>query len=1035
MNKLFFPSFLFLLLSNTLFAQPSTEQQARQVLQEGEELSKERKYEAANQKFEQALAFFERDSASYRPRIFQAKMGLARNYRHILQYDQALSIYQSITPWKASAASKKQQLELETGIGICYYKQNQPGLALQHLKKAEDAYRVDPTREKFFLISQAYSFLGNIYRNRSLPDSAIYYYRKTVESNVNFYGTEKQAEVGLNYIVLGTAYNQNDQFREAVEYYNKGVKIILETREPGHQDLMQGYTYLSAAYARIGELHKAEAYFKQAQAILHKHFPPGHIYQAVLCSNGGELYRMMSDYETAAELQRLALGIFEKKLPPGHLNIAVAHFNLALVLNDLNRYTEAAGYLEKCIQYVVEKHGEGHYPLALSYNGLGQAYIGLKDYPRALNALDKSLEIAERTSVRPHLNFASPNYNKGEIFQSQEKYGEAIKYYGLALQGLGYDDAAPGGLFDYKRVKTLLDILDARARAYLEQFRQTQREESLSRSLRDYQTGMEVLDHIVKSFREEDIASLAGEFYSFMESAVGAHYEAYRQTRERKYLEQAFELAERSRAVLLYKAALHNTARAYAGIPDNLLAEEQEVKRRINRLAAAVDEAIQEGKPKTDTAVLNLNARLAEEQARLEAFLKQLEEDYPRYYRLKYDFRVLPVEEVQASLRPGQAQVAYFIGDRLRLAFVFTADDFRAAQLPADYPLADWCRKLCQSIYGESPDAGAYVQNAHRLYQKLVQPLEPLPGQLTIIPDGPLYYLPFEVLLSDLPEQPEAFHRHPYLLHRYQMAYSFSVTLTQAMARQPAGGEGMLVVAPSFGTAQQTNYDNFRRDNLGPLLYNGQEALAIQRIMGADLLAGEQASLAAFRERAAGYGIFHFATHAKADDYDSDYSYLAFVGAGQDETTAKFYLRDLYALHLPAKMVVLSACETGLGEFRRGEGVLSLARGFAYVGAKSIVTSLWATNDQATARLMEAYYQHLQADKTIDAALRQAKLDYLAAATGPLEAHPFKWGAFIAIGDMEALSAGGGSGVWRRVLAGIVGLLFFLFLRQRGRQK
>ncbi|MCO6489486.1 MAG: CHAT domain-containing protein [Phaeodactylibacter sp.] len=1031
MDKLALLCALFLF-SNVLLSQPDRERKAMQAMEEGEALSEAGDYEHSSQKIKQALAYYEGDSVKFRPQIFRARLGLARNYRHILKYDQALTIYQSITPWKAFATSKKQQLELETGIGICYYKQNQPGLALRHLKKAEDAYRVDPPREKFFPISQAYSFLGNIYRNRSMPDSAIYYYRKTVESNVSFYGTEKQAEVGLNYIVLGTAYNQNDQFREAVEYYNKGVKIILETQGPGHQDLMQGYTYLSAAYARIGELHKAEAYFKQAEAILHQHFPPGHIYQAVLCSNGGELYRMMSDYETAAELQRLALGIFEKNLPPGHLNIAVAHFNLALVLNDLKRYTEAVGHLEKCIRYVAEKHGEVHYPLALSYNGLGQAYIGLKDYPKALNALDKSLEIAERTSVRPHLNFASPNYNKGEIFLEQEKYGEAIRHYGLALEGLGYNDEAPGEVFDYRRIKTLLEILDARARAYLEQFRQTQREESLSRSLRDYQSGMEILDHIVKSFREEDIASLAGEFYSFMESAVGAHYEAYRQTRERKYLEQAFELAERSRAVLLYKAALHNTARAYAGIPEQTLAEEQEIKRKITRLAAAIDDAIQEGKTKTDTAILNLNARLAEEQARLEAFLKQLEEDYPRYYRLKYDFRVMPAAEVQAGLSSRQAQVVYFIGDQLRLAFVFTSGDFRAVQLPADYPLADWCRQLCRSIYGESPDAGVYVQNAHRLYQKLVQPLEPLPDRLTIIPDGPLYYLPFEILLPDLPAQAEAFHSHHYLLRRYQMAYSFSATLSRAMARQPAEGEGMLVVAPSFGPAQQTHYDNYRRDNLRPLLYNGQEAQAIQRIMGADLLAGEGASLEAFRERAAGYSIFHFATHAKADDYDSDYSYLAFAGAGQDEPNAKFYLRDLYALHLPAKMVVLSACETGLGEFRRGEGVLSLARGFAYVGARSIVTSLWATNDQATARLMEAYYRHLREGNTIDAALRQAKLDYLAAATDPAEAHPFKWGAFIAIGDMEALSPGGG-GLWQWVLVGAVGVLFVFFLRRRRR--
>ncbi|MCB0582842.1 MAG: tetratricopeptide repeat protein, partial [Phaeodactylibacter sp.] len=600
--------------------------------------------------------------------------------RQVLNYDGALELYLSILPWIAFAPSKQQHLECEIGLGVCYYKLNQPALAKQHLKQAEAFYEKEMPGEKFLPITKALSFLGNIYRNQSMPDSAIYYYRKTIEANANYFGKEEHVRVGLDYIVLGTAYMQDDRFREAIEYYDKGIKIILEAGGPEHEDLVQGYTYLSATYARSGELHKAEAYFRQAEALSHKLFPPGHIYHAILYSNGGEFYRMKGDYGTAAEMLAKALGIFEEKLPPGHINIALTQLNLGLVLNKLQRFSRAIGYFEKCKEAVVSKYGETHYVLAKSYNGLGEAYMGLKDYPRALEALEKSLEIAEKTNVRPHQHFAAPNYNKGEVFVEQGAYGEAIRHYGLALEGLGYNGEAPGEVFDYKRVKTLLDILDARARAYQEQFRQTQNEESLSRSLRDYQSGMEILDHVVKSFREEDIASLAGEFYSFMESAVGAHCEAYWQTGERRYLEQAFELAERSRAVLLRKAALHNTARAYADIPEQTLAEEQEIKRRIAGLAAAIDDAVQEGKTRMDTAVLGLNARLAEEQAQLEAFLEQLEEDYPRYYRLKYDFRVLPVEEVQASLRPGQAQVAYFIGDRLRLAFVFTTDDFRAAQ-------------------------------------------------------------------------------------------------------------------------------------------------------------------------------------------------------------------------------------------------------------------------------------------------------------------------------------------------------------------
>lgn len=104
-------------------------------------------------------------------------------------------------------------------------------------------------------------------------------------------------------ISFGTAYDLNDQFREAIEYYNKGIDIILRAGGPDHRDLMQGYTYLSATYKKKnGQLHKAEATFQLAEAIFHKHFPPGHIFHGVLYANGGELYYAMGDYNTAVSL-------------------------------------------------------------------------------------------------------------------------------------------------------------------------------------------------------------------------------------------------------------------------------------------------------------------------------------------------------------------------------------------------------------------------------------------------------------------------------------------------------------------------------------------------------------------------------------------------------------------------------------------------------------------------------------------------------------------------------------------------------------
>jgi len=129
------------------------------------------------------------------------------------------------------------------------------------------------------------------------------------------------------------------------------------------------------------------------------------------------------------------------------------------------------------------------------------------------------------------------------------------------------------------------------------------------------------------------------------------------------------------------------------------------------------------------------------------------------------------------------------------------------------------------------------------------------------------------------------------------------------------------------------------------------------------------------------------------------YCYLAFTQTS-DTLDRKLYVRDLYNLKLNADMVVLSACETGLGELQQGEGILSLARGFAYAGAKSIISSLWSVNDKSTADIMTSFYSHLKEGKTKDDALRRAKLDYLS--QNP-NAQPFYWAAFTAVGDMKPI--------------------------------
>jgi len=1012
----------------TIYAQnrPST---IKHLLEEAEQLTRDQKYTESNEKLQSAFPLLVQDSIQQPEKLFDARLLLANNLRNMVDHTGALEVYQSLEPMLPLIEDNKLLLEHEIGMGVCHYKLNNIPQSIAYLKSAEKRYE-NSRPDKFFRISNAYNFLGNYYRNQNQPDSAIYYYQRAVDAKIDFYGTVQNALVGYSYIVLGTAYGQGNKIRYAIEHYKKGIDIIKAVAGPDHTDLMQGYTYLSTAYVRAGEYYKAASYFRLAEAVVSSQFPRGHIYYAVLYSNGGELYRKKKEYNTAYEMLINAYEIFEKKLPAGHSNLNATMMNIGLVLYELERHQEALAFFKKAEKGMRSNQGPDYHYLSNVYNGMGLCYRGMKDYNKALEAFDLSYQIASKNFVPPHINLAAPHFNKAEMLQDQKKYEESLPHFEQALSALSFDPQAKHPIYDVGWIDYLLDILDSRARAYMVLYRETKQEAYLFKSLEDCELGMDIFSEVFKSFRESDIIHLVNLFYQFMEGGVVAHYKAAKESGKQVYLKRAFTLLEQSRSVLLYKASLDNKAQAYASIPNDMLEKEATIKGQIASLSEEIDDARQSGKEDKDTSLIKLDARLAMAQEALDQLLSELEEDYPSYYQLKYDFRVTGVEDIQHSLSKEAAHLAYFLGEDIRLAFIIEKSNFRVVELENDYPLEKGCERLCKSLYQELEDVQAYLKYGYQLYEKLIRPLGDLPFELIISPDGALHYLPFEILLSSATDQAEAYSTYPYLLRDHQIAYSFSATLGQAMADYKVPGEDLLVVAPEFAGEKGREYENYRRDNLAPLAYNTREGERIVDIMGGSLMQGKEASLEAFKEQAPAFSLFHFATHAKAEDYNSDYSYLAFSGAQSDTDSGKIYLRDLYALQLPAEMVVLSACETGLGEFRQGEGVLSLARGFAYAGAKSIITSLWAANDASTARLMEYYYQYISEGLAKDAALRQAKLDFLESATEPSDAHPFKWGAFIAIGDMSPVG-GASHRWWLWLLGGGIALMIIYGIRKR----
>ncbi|RMG80295.1 MAG: CHAT domain-containing protein, partial [Bacteroidetes bacterium] len=307
---------------------------------------------------------------------------------------------------------------------------------------------------------------------------------------------------------------------------------------------------------------------------------------------------------------------------------------------------------------------------------------------------------------------------------------------------------------------------------------------------------------------------------------------------------------------------------------------------------------------------------------------------------------------------------------------------------------------------------------------------------LTIVPGGILGYLPFEALLTQAPETAGNYQTHPYLIKAFNISYNYSAVLLRdkMLSTTAAPTNDFLGMAPRFDDVVNVQPAGSRTYELGALNYNIPEVKNIYALMGGTVFLDSLATEANFRENAGRYNIIHLATHGKANDESSDYSFLAFYEIKDSIENELLYVKDLYNLYLPAEMVVLSACETGVGELKRGEGIISLARGFFYAGVQSIITTLWSIDDRPTAEIMTGFYKNLRRNLPKSDALRQAKLEYISGQTGNSKAHPRYWAGFVPVGNMAPVKTIEKS-PWAYWLTGGLGLAILLFFWRKNNRK
>jgi CHAT domain-containing protein len=288
-----------------------------------------------------------------------------------------------------------------------------------------------------------------------------------------------------------------------------------------------------------------------------------------------------------------------------------------------------------------------------------------------------------------------------------------------------------------------------------------------------------------------------------------------------------------------------------------------------------------------------------------------------------------------------------------------------------------------------------YTGALNYMYLNLFRPVEnKIKGQkVVIIPDGEISWLPFDAFLKKMPEPGQTdYEGLSYLIKDYTFSYGYSSSLIFEKESPDFSGTRVYAFSPDYRNISISG------NSLSYLQGAGSEIGSIfKRFRGKDFN-NEHATKANFLTAIGTPAIFHLAMHAMSDSLDPRYSYLMFDSHNQPADASKLYNYEISLTRINSPMVVLSACNSGMGTLYSGEGLMSLARSFILAGASSVIKTSWEINDEASSAIISRFYYHLSKGREKDEAMRLAKLDYLKTSS-PAFTNPYYWAAYEVLGD------------------------------------
>lgn len=943
--------------------------------------------------------------------ISQARLNLVLGKYHLLykEYDLAMPLLaktQKLSEELGEELASPMHLELYYALGDLYKSRGQKQQALEAYNKAiavADGQKHDERNYK--QLADIKIVAGELYDEVLQPEEAIKRYEGVLVQKDTLLASDPE-RAGELYYRLGGVYFKRKDYDAAEVALNSALEYDLTDAEKSDTKFMLSTIYFERGKFELALILNSSALnsWSPKQSKLPKENFKGFLQYGKLSSVQNSAKSAVNSYKTFTQqadgwsLDMALAAIKEPKLiyqPQPQLS---DNYNISLL--SYHRAGENVVKLPADDQTVAEIDVQ---------MAKGALFFKTKNYSRAKGHFERALELMKTIYEEKHPMVVEATRSLSEVYLEEQIYEQAMQYIDRALaasleegQTLTGNEVPP--IDAAKFPLELLYAIGTKGKVLKGLYKESGERKYLVQSLAMFDATIQLLNKLRRTYRREGSKyKLARLAKSFSKEASLVCYQLYQLDKDLTYFNRAFDYIELAKGSLLLEAIRELKARKVANIPDSVIQKEQLLKIDMAYLKGEIYNEIRKGFRKDIKHLVELESQLKEVEERHEVLIQELEERYPKYYALKYDFSTIPVTDLQQLLKPQEVLLNYSILDSSILvmgigATATTCVLIEHTQQGTEKSIGRFLKQL------KARNKQGIAENGHALYQLFVQPLEAfIKGKdLIIIPDGAVNNLPFETLTTSIAAPLN------FLLKQYAICYNYSATVFAINQGEGAAVSSNEIVgfAPDFAKIDSVLEENNLEDSdlarleLEPLEYaqreiTGLEELFLQR---SHSYVGLAASETQVKKSSGQYGVLHFATHGIVNHNDPLYSSLLF--AMDEQNDGLLYTHELFGLELNAGLVTLSACNSGVGRLYEGEGMMSLARGFAYSGAPNLITTLWPVSDQATQLIMQNFYTYLRQGEPKHRALQKAKLDFIEEYRVDDE-QVYLWGGLIVVGNTE----------------------------------